>query len=81
MTNRAVFGAATGVGAISETGRLYGGIPPLNANEICFLVSIPVVVTFWRCVAEHARWFEYVGIDFFTENLIPYNFRDIRRFH
>jgi hypothetical protein len=27
------------------------------------------------------RWFEYPGIDFFTENLIPYNFRDIRRFH
>jgi hypothetical protein len=27
------------------------------------------------------RWFEYFGIDFFTENLVPYQFRDIRRFH
>ena len=62
MLALAVFGAATGVGSISETGRLYGGIPPLNANEICFLVSVPVVVTFWRCVAEHAFWFEYVAL-------------------
>lgn len=62
MLALALFGAATGVGSIAETGRLYGGIPPLNANEICFLVSVPVVVTFWRCVAEHARWHEYAAL-------------------
>jgi hypothetical protein len=27
------------------------------------------------------RWFEYFPIDFWTENVIPVNFRDIRRFH
>ena len=27
------------------------------------------------------RWFEYFPIDFFTENLIPFPYRDIRRFH
>ncbi len=27
------------------------------------------------------RWFEYFPLDFFTENVIPYTFRDIRRFH
>lgn len=34
-------------------------------------------------VEEHVgpRWYEYPGIDFFTENLIPYRFRDIRRYH
>lgn len=62
MLALALFGAATGVGSIAETGRLYGGIPPLNANEICFLISVPLVVTFWRCVAEHARWFEYAAL-------------------
>jgi len=28
-----------------------------------------------------ARWYEIPPIDFFTENLIPYPYRDIRRFH
>jgi PEGA domain len=27
------------------------------------------------------RWFEYVGIDFIAENIIPWTIRDIRRFH
>lgn len=62
MLALALFGAATGLGSLAETGRLYGGIPPLNANELCFLVSVPVLVTFWRCVAEHARWHEYVAL-------------------
>lgn len=26
-------------------------------------------------------WFTWFGIDFFTENLVPYNFQDIRRLH
>jgi hypothetical protein len=58
----AVFGALTGIGSLAETGRLYGGIPPLNANEICFLVSVPLVITFWRCVTDGARWFEYAAL-------------------
>jgi hypothetical protein len=28
-----------------------------------------------------ARWYQYWPIDFFAENVVPYTFRDIRRFH
>lgn len=62
MLALALVGAATGIGSLAETGRLYGGIPPLNANEICFLVSVPLVLTSWRCVRERARWFEYAVV-------------------
>ena len=62
MLALAFFGSITGLGSIAETGRLYGGIPPLNANEICFLVSVPTVLTFWRCVTEQGRWVEYAAI-------------------
>ncbi|WP_152187762.1 hypothetical protein [Georgenia satyanarayanai] len=48
------FGAVTGVGSLAETGRLYGGIPPLNANTICLLVSFPVVVLFWKALTGAA---------------------------
>jgi hypothetical protein len=58
----ALFGAATGISSLAETGRLYGGLPPLNANEICFLVSVPLVITFWRCVTDGGRWFEYAAL-------------------
>lgn len=58
----ATFGSLTGLESLAETGRLYGGLPPLNANEICFLVSVPVVITFWRCVTEGGRWFEYAAL-------------------
>jgi len=27
------------------------------------------------------RWFEYFGIDFIAENVVPWTIRDIRRFH
>jgi hypothetical protein len=27
------------------------------------------------------RWYEYFGIDFIAENLVPWTIRDIRRFH
>ncbi len=50
MLALAGFGAITGVGSLAETGRLYGGIPPLNANEICLLVSVPVLILFWKSV-------------------------------
>jgi hypothetical protein len=58
----ALVGAATGISSLAETGRLYGGLPPLNANEICFLVSVPLVITFWRCVTDGGRWFEYAAL-------------------
>jgi hypothetical protein len=28
-----------------------------------------------------ARWYEYPGLDFISENLIPWTIRDVRRFH
>jgi hypothetical protein len=58
----ALFGAVTGVSSLAEEGRLYGGIPPLNANEICFLVSAPLVIIFWKCVSEGGRWFEWAAL-------------------
>ena len=62
MLALAVVGSVTGISSLAETGRLYGGIPPLNANEICFLVSVPLVITFWRCVTGGGRWFEYAAL-------------------
>jgi hypothetical protein len=56
------FGAVTGVSSLTETGRLYGGIPPLNANEICLLVSVPVVILFWRSVHGMASRLEFAAL-------------------
>ncbi|QDB80176.1 hypothetical protein FE251_12870 [Georgenia wutianyii] len=47
-------GAVTGVGSLAETGRLYGGIPPLNANVICLLLSVPVLLLFWKALTRVA---------------------------
>jgi hypothetical protein len=58
----AAFGALTGLSSLAETGRLYGGIPPLNANEIALLVSVPILVLFWKCVESSASRFEYVAL-------------------
>jgi hypothetical protein len=55
-------GSVTGVSSLSETGRLYGGIPPLNANEICLLVSVPAALLFWKCVHDQASRIEYVAL-------------------
>ncbi|GAA1426503.1 hypothetical protein GCM10009616_01230 [Microlunatus lacustris] len=56
------FGVATGLGSLAETGRLYGGIPPLNANEICLLLSVPVLVLFWKAVHGEASRIEYCSL-------------------
>ncbi len=56
------FGALTGLGSLAETGRLYGGIPPLNANAICLLVSVPVVVLFWKALRASATLAEIVSL-------------------
>src|SRR5690606_40173521 len=47
-------GVVTGVGSLAETGRLYGGIPPLNANAICLLVSFTLVVLVWKALTGAA---------------------------
>lgn len=46
----ALVSGATGIASISATGRLYGGILPLNANEISLLISVPVICIVWRIV-------------------------------
>ena len=46
--------SVTGIGSLATTGRLYGGIPPLNANEISLLVGVPLVCIAWRCVYHSA---------------------------
>jgi hypothetical protein len=52
----AAFASLTGVGSLASTGRLYGGVPPLNANEIALLISVPLVCIMWRCVHRIASW-------------------------
>jgi hypothetical protein len=56
------FGSVTGIGSLAEEGRLYGGIPPLNANEISLLVSVPLVCLAWRGVHRVATTPEMLAI-------------------
>lgn len=58
----ALFGAATGVGTLAETGRLYGGIPPLNANAIFLLVSVPLIVLSWKALLGTASLLEVASL-------------------
>lgn len=58
----AAFSASTGIASLAEEGRLYGGIPPINANEICLLMTVPTIVTFWKCLHGHARAGEFVAL-------------------
>ena len=55
-------GTLTGLGSLASSGRLYGGIPPLNANEISLLVGVPLVCLGWRCVNRGARWWEVAAV-------------------
>lgn len=56
------FASVTGVGSLASEGRLYGGIPPLNANEIALLVSLPFLCLVWRCVVRVATWRDVIVI-------------------
>lgn len=62
MVLLATVSAGTGIGSLAEEGRLYGGFPPINANEICLLMTVPVIVTFWKCLHGHARVGEFVAL-------------------
>jgi hypothetical protein len=55
------FASVTGLGSLA-TGRLYGGLPPLNANEISLLVSVPLLCLVWRCVHHWASWRDVAAI-------------------
>ncbi len=54
--------AATGVSSISERGRLYGGLPPLNANDLAMMLSFCVLLVFWRMLNAQATWFDYLAM-------------------
>lgn len=62
MLALAVFSGLTGLGSLASEGRLYGGIPPTNANEIALLVSVPLLCLFWRMVQRVARTAEVLAI-------------------
>jgi O-antigen ligase len=62
MLTLSIIGAATGIGSMAERGRLYGGIPPLNANDMCMMVSFCVVMVFWRMLESTAGWLDVMAI-------------------
>ena len=62
MLALALFSGVTGLGSLASEGRLYGGIPPTNANEIALMVSIPLLCLGWRTVERIARPMETVAI-------------------
>lgn len=62
MLALALFSAATGASSLASEGRLYGGIPPLNANAIAVLVSVPLLCLAWRTVERIARPLETAAI-------------------
>jgi O-antigen ligase len=51
----AVVAAATGLPTIT-TGRLAGGIPAIDPNELALLSGVVVIVLAWRTVLGEARW-------------------------
>ncbi|MDP3894949.1 O-antigen ligase family protein [Nocardioides sp.] len=55
------FASVTGIDSLA-TGRLYGGLPPLNANEISLLISVPLLCLVWRCVNHRATWMDVAAI-------------------
>lgn len=55
------FASVTGIGSLAS-GRLYGGLPPLNANEISLLVSVPLLCILWRCLNRVATWKDVAAI-------------------
>ena len=55
-------GTITGLGSLASSGRLYGGIPPLNANELSLLVGVPLVCLVWRCLNRDATWWDVATV-------------------
>ena len=51
----AVVAALTGLPTIS-TGRLAGGVPAIDPNELALLSGVVVIVLAWRTVLGEARW-------------------------
>ena len=52
----AVVGAGTNLGS-AGSGRLEGGLPPLNPNELAMLASFVVLAVAWQIVLGEVRWY------------------------
>lgn len=62
MLALAAVASLTGLGSLATEGRLYGGLPPLNANEISLLLGVPLVCLVWRCVQGVATGWDVAAI-------------------
>jgi O-antigen ligase len=60
----AVVAAVTGLPTIT-TGRLAGGVPAIDPNELALLSGVVVVVLAWRAVLGEARWSAALAGGFF----------------
>lgn len=54
--------AATGVGSIASEGRLYGGLLPLNPNQIAFLIGVPFLGLVWRIVHHQSHRYDVLAL-------------------
>lgn len=61
MTAFVAVAAGTGIGS-AASGRLNGGIPPLNPNEIAQLCGIVILVLVWRSLNGSGRVWDGLGI-------------------
>lgn len=52
----AAVAAVTGLARNGGGGRLFGGLPPLNPNELGLLAGVVVLWCAWRAVLDEARW-------------------------
>jgi O-antigen ligase len=51
----AAVAAVTGLWSLTE-GRIFGGVPPLNPNELALLAGVVMLWISWRTVLGEARW-------------------------
>ncbi|TWP33485.1 O-antigen ligase family protein [Leekyejoonella antrihumi] len=54
-----MFCGLSGLGKVGATGRLYGGILPINPNQISLMISPLVIWLVWRMLQAQARLVEY----------------------
>lgn len=56
----AIPSSITGLPMLGANGRLFGGIPPLHANEIATLFSVPLIGLTWLALRGAIRWWHTV---------------------
>lgn len=58
MVALAAFGSVTGVGSVLSGGRLSGGIPPMQSNEIALLITPAMIGLAWRVLHHRAKSYD-----------------------